>query len=165
MKDIIFVTAQPDVPYFHWQVKLYTHNFIEKGIDPCQIHVIFGLTNGQKEPSEGALELCNYGFNVHFYYDERIGKNYIPSIKPYLISRWLYEHPQYGKVFFLHDADIIFRELPDFNKLMKDDVCYLSDTIGYIGYNYITDCCERYERAHPKSEKGQLLKEMADVVG
>ena len=51
MDEIIFVTAQPDVPYFHWQVKLYTHNFIEKGIDPCQIHVIFALTNGQKEPS------------------------------------------------------------------------------------------------------------------
>jgi hypothetical protein len=165
MKDIIFVTAQPDVPYFHWQVKLYTHNFIEMGIEPCQIHVVFGLTNGQKEPSKGALELCDYGFNVHFYYDDRIGKNYIPSIKPYLISRWLYEHPQYGKVFFLHDADIIFRELPDFDKLMSDNVCYLSDTIGYIGYNYIMDCCKRYENVHPKSEKGQLLSEMAGIVG
>ena len=48
MEDIIFVTAQPDVPYFHWQVKLYTHNFIEKGIKPCQIHVIFGLQNNSK---------------------------------------------------------------------------------------------------------------------
>ena len=34
MENILFVTAQPDVPYFHWQVKLYTHNFIEKGIKP-----------------------------------------------------------------------------------------------------------------------------------
>ena len=165
MEDIIFVSAQPDVPYFHWQVKLYTHNFIEMGIEPCQIHVVFGLTNGQKEPSKGALELCDYGFNVHFYYDDRIGKNYIPSIKPYLISRWLFEHPEYGKTFFLHDADIIFRELPDFDKLMSDNVCYLSDTIGYIGYNYIMDCCKRYENAHSKSEKGQLLSEMANIIG
>jgi hypothetical protein len=124
MEDIIFVSAQPDVPYFHWQIKLYTHNFIEKGINPCQIHVIFGLTNGQTEPSKGALELCDYGFNVHFYIDDRISKNYIPSIKPYLISRWLFEYPEYGKTFFLHDADIIFRVLPDFNKLMNDNVCY-----------------------------------------
>jgi len=77
MEDIIFVSAQPDVPYFHWQIKLYTHNFIEKGINPCQIHVIFGLTNGQTEPSKGALELCDYGFNVHFYIDDRISKNNI----------------------------------------------------------------------------------------
>jgi hypothetical protein len=165
MEDILFVTAQPDVPYFHWQVKLYTHNFIEKGINPCKIHVIFGLTNNQKEPSEGALELCDYGYNVHFYNDHRNNKSYIPSIKPYLVSRWLFEHPEYGKTFFLHDADIIFRELPDFNSMLNDDMCYLSDTIGYIGYNYIMDCCERYEKNHSSSEKGQLLKEMSDIVG
>ena len=95
MEDIIFVTAQPDVPYFHWQVKLYTHNFIEKGIKPCQIHVIFGLQN--KQPSQGALELCDYGFNVHFYEDNRDVKTYIPSIKPYLIYQWLKEYPENGK--------------------------------------------------------------------
>jgi len=34
MDSLLFVSAQPDVPYFHWQVKLYVHNFIEKGINP-----------------------------------------------------------------------------------------------------------------------------------
>ncbi len=34
-----------------------------------------------------------------------------------------------------------------------------------IGYNYILDCCNRYEKAHPKSEKGQLLKEMSNIIG
>lgn len=33
-EDIIYVTAQPDVPYFHWQIELYVHNFISLGIDP-----------------------------------------------------------------------------------------------------------------------------------
>ena len=49
MENILFVTAQPDVPYFHWQVKLYTNNFIEKWIKPCQIHVIFGLQKNKLE--------------------------------------------------------------------------------------------------------------------
>ena len=146
MKDIVFVTAQPDVSYFHWQVKLYVHNFIKKGINPSQIHVIFAMVHGKNEPTSGATELLNIGINVHFYQDLRSVKSYIPSIKPYLISKWLEEFPQYGKCFFLHDADIIFRELPDFNNLMNDDICYLSDTIGYIGYNYIIDCCRRYEK-------------------
>jgi hypothetical protein len=48
---------------------------------------------------------------------------------------------------------------------LKDDVCYLSDTLGYIGYDYIVDCCKRYERNHPNSEKNQLLSEMAEVIG
>lgn len=165
MKDLLFVTAQPDVPYFHWQVKLYVHNFIEKGINPNKIHVILGMVHGKTEPTSGGLELLDLGVNIHFYKDDRIKKTYIPSIKPYLISRWLKTNPEFGKCFFLHDADIIFRELPDFESLLKDDVCYLSDTIGYIGYNYIVNCCKRYERFHPNSEKNQLLNEMASVIG
>ena len=165
MKDIVFVTAQPDVSYFHWQVKLYVHNFIEKGINPNQIHVILGMVHGKTEPTSGGLELLELGVNIHFYKDDRIKKTYIPSIKPYLISQWLKNSPEYGDCFFLHDADIIFRELPDFKTLLNNDVCYLSDTIGYIGYNYIIDCCRRYERQHPTSEKNQLLNEMTSIVG
>jgi hypothetical protein len=82
-----------------------------------------------------------------------------------LISNWIQSNPKFGELFFLHDADIIFKDLPNFEELLKDDVCYLSDTIGYIGYDYIMDCCNRYEQHHPNSEKGQLIKEMADIVG
>lgn len=165
MKKILFVTAQPDVPYFIWQIKLYVHNFIENGIDPNQIHVILGLVNNNDEPSEDSLKLTEFGINVHHFFDHRRKKHYIPSIKPYLISKWLQTNSEYGNLFFLHDADIIFRELPNFDELLNDDICYLSDTVGYIGYDYIMDCCGRYERQHLNSEKGQLIKEMADVVG
>ena len=165
MKDLVFVCAHPDVPYFHWQTKLYTHNFIEKGISPENIHVLFAMVNGNTIPTEDGLKLKDLGINVHFYIDDREQKSYIPSVKPFLISKWLLEYPELGKSFFLHDADIIFRELPNFKKLMEDDVTYLSDTIGYIGYDYIIDCCDRYEKQHPKSEKNQLINEMADVVG
>jgi hypothetical protein len=162
--DLVFVSAQPDIPYFHWQVKIYIHNFIEKGINPNQIHIIFSIVDGEK-PTLQSLELKTYGVNVHHYVDEREQKHYIPSIKPFLIYKWLEENPQYGKSFFLHDADIVFRELPDFNQLMGNDMNYLSDTIGYIGYNYLMDCCQRYESRHSNSEKGQLIQEMVNVVG
>lgn len=165
MENILFVTAQPDVPYFIWQVKLYVHNFIEKGIKPSQIHVIFSIVHRDEDPTEESLELKKMGINVHHYRDERSKKNYIPSIKPYLIYKWLEQYPEFGKMFFLHDADIIFNRLPNFQLLTEDDISYLSDTVGYIGYKYIMDCCQRYEHHHPNSEKGQLIKEMADVVG
>jgi hypothetical protein len=165
MKDILFVSAQPDVPYFIWQIKLYVHNFIENGIDPNQIHVVLGIVNNTEKPSEESLKLKEFGINVHHYTDFRRKKHYIPSIKPYLISNWIQSNPKFGELFFLHDADIIFKDLPNFEELLKDDVCYLSDTIGYIGYDYIIDCCNRYEQHHPTSEKGQLIKEMADIVG
>ena len=165
MKKILFVSAQPDVPYFIWQIKLYVNNFIDKGIDPNQIHVVLGLVLGKTEPSKGAKELVNLGINTHFFIDNRVKKHYIPSIKPYLISKWIQSNPDYGKIFFLHDADIMFRELPKFNRLLNDEVSYLSNTIGYIGYDYIMDCCKRYESKHPNSEKGQLMSEMVEVIG
>ena len=165
MKNILFVSAQPDVPYFIWQIKLYVHNFIENGINPSQIHVVLGIVNGNQKPSDESIRLKEYGINVHHYVDERRKKHYIPSIKPYLISKWIQSDPEHGRLFFLHDADIIFNRLPEFNELLNDDICYLSDTIGYIGYNYIIDCCRRYETQHPSSEKNQLINEMADVIG
>jgi hypothetical protein len=115
--------------------------------------------------SEGANSLKELGINVHTYKDGRTNKTYIPSIKPYLISKWLEQYPQFGNCFFLHDADIIFRELPNFDELLNDNISYLSDTIGYIGYEYIVDCCRRYEKQHPTTNQGQLLQEMCDVIG
>lgn len=165
MENLLFVTAQPDVPYFIWQTKIYIHNFIEKGISPSQIHVIYGIVNRDGTPSQESLELKKFGVNIHHFQDERSKKNYIPSIKPYLISKWIKLNPKYGKLFFLHDADIIFRKLPNFEKLTNNDTIYLSDTVGYIGYNYIIDCCRRYEHNHPNSEKDQLIQEMANVIG
>lgn len=162
---ILFVSAQPDIPYFHWQIKIYVQNFISLGINPNQIHVILGIVNKNTEPSEESLNLKNIGINVHYYKDEREQKHYIPSIKPYLIYNWLKEYPEFGKCFFLHDSDIIFRKLPNFEKLLFDDLIYLSDTIGYIGYNYIIDCCRRYESKHPNSNQNQLLQEMCDIIG
>ena len=165
MKDILFVSAQPDVPYFIWQIKLYVHNFIDKGIDPNQIHIVLGLVQGKTKPSDESKQLEGMGVNLHFFLDERSKKNYIPSIKPYLISKWIQSNPKYGELFFLHDADIIFNRLPNFDDLLNDDKNYLSDTIGYIGYNYIMDCCDRYETKHQTSQKGQLINEMVEVIG
>ena len=164
-ENLVFVTAQPDVPYFHWQVRVYTQNFIDLGIDPSKIHVIFGMVQGNTEPTEDSLKLKELGINIHHYLDDRQRKHYIPSIKPFLIYKWLEQNPEFGRCFFLHDADIIFRNLPDFDKLLSDDIIYLSDTIGYIGYDYIVSCCDRYENQHPNCEKNQLLQEMVDVIG
>lgn len=84
MGDIIFVTLQPDVPYFHWQVKPYTYNFIEEGIKPCQIYVIFGLQN--KRLNQGVFKLCDYSkiiskslliaYNLTHRYKHLFGQNF-----------------------------------------------------------------------------------------
>jgi TusA-related sulfurtransferase len=165
MKDLVFVCAHPDIPYFHWQTKVYTHNFIEKGIKPENIHVLFVMVNGSTEPTEESLKLKDLGINVHHYLDDRKNKRYIPSLRPLALSRWLKEYPQFGKCYFYHDGDIIFRELPDFDKLLQDDIVYLSDTLGYINYDYILSCSRRYEKQYPQLPKDELLKIMTDTIG
>lgn len=165
MKDVLFVSAQPDVLYFHWQIKIYVHNFLQKGIDPNNIHVLFSLKDDKTQPSDGAIELLKFGINIHFFVDERDKKNYIPSIKPYLVSKWLEKNSDYGKLFFLHDADIIFRDLPNFEKMTTDDKIYLSDTIGYLGYDYLKNCCKNYEKEYENCLNEQLIDEMCEVVG
>ena len=165
MDDLIFVTAQPDVPYFHWQIRLYVHNFVSKGINPKNIHVIFSIPEQHKEPTDESIELLKLGIQVHFFNDDRDNKHYIPSIKPYLISQWIKRNENYGKLFFLHDADIIFRELPNFEDLIKDDVLYLSDTIGYIGYDYLKNCSKNYETKFQNCKNEELIDLMCGVIG
>ena len=56
MEDLVFVSAQPDIPYFHWQTKIYVNNFIDKGIKPDKIHVLFVMVDRDQE-SEESLKL------------------------------------------------------------------------------------------------------------
>ena len=116
---MLFVTSQPDVPYFHWQIRVYVENFIKNGINPNDIHVLLAIVVPNTQPTNESLELKNLGINVHHYFDDRENKKYIPSIKPFLIYKWLKQYPEYGDCFFLHDSDIIFRKLPNFDKLFN----------------------------------------------
>lgn len=164
-KKLLFVSAQPDVPYFHWQCEVYLNNFINLGIPKKNIHVLFSSTNSSKELSDGAKKLLKYTPNIHFYLDERDKKHYIPSIKPFLIHKWIKENEKRGQLFFLHDSDIIFNYLPNFDNFINDDIIYLSDTRGYTSFSYIMDCSERYKKHHEVLDNGQLLREMCDVIG
>jgi hypothetical protein len=86
MEKILFVSAQPDVPYFIWQIKIYVNNFIESGIEPQQIHVVLGLVNGEKTPSKNAEQLKELGINIHFFVDDIIFYNDLKLTKDELFN-------------------------------------------------------------------------------
>jgi hypothetical protein len=163
MQELIYVSAQPDIQYFHWQCEIYGFNFLEQGIKPENIHMIFGMVNTNK-PSQYAMNLKKKGFNVHFFEDKREDKTYIPSIKPYLISHWLKKNPEYGEFFFLHDSDIIFREKPNYEKFLDDKICYLADTKSYISYDYLKNCENNYSKVY-KLQDFEMINGMLDIFG
>lgn len=160
-KNMVFISTQPDNAYFHWQVEVYMHQFSKFGIqDNC--YILFAYPGS--EPSEGAKNLKKIYKNVYWYKDERENRSYIPTIRPHLLAKFFKEYPHLAKNFLYHDADIIFTKLPDFSLMLNDNISYLSDTVGYIGYKYIMDCCKRYKAKYPELADDDLFLGMCKVV-
>jgi hypothetical protein len=162
--NTIFVSAQPDEIYFHWQVEVYLYQFAKHGIeDRC--YALFGYRD---TPSAYALELQKKFKHILLYKDTRdrnIPNYYIPSIRPHLLKQFFAEYPDLGKSVFYHDSDIFLVRLPRFELLLGDELNYVSDTVSYIGSNYIEECQARYTAVHPEAAKDPILTRMCTCVG
>jgi hypothetical protein len=161
--NIIFISAQPDITYFHWQVELYMYQFAKHGIgDRC--YAIFGYTG--TKPSEYVVELSKR-YNIYFYKDTRdtsVPHYYIPSIRPHLLKQFFQEFPELGKCVFYHDSDILLSSLPKFELLLNDDYGYLSDTSSYINYTYIHTCGNRYKAVHTSIVDDDIFTKMCECM-
>ena len=141
---MIYVSSQPDAPYFHWQVEVYSKNFIRKGIDPKDIHAIFLI---QKEKTQGLLEL-EKRLPIKIFCYEIEPRTYVAMYKPQGMAK----HSQYlRQKFFYHDSDIVLIE-----PLQLETLCtckwYGSDCRAYLGVEYI------------KSKGESLLEDMANSI-
>lgn len=161
MDNLIFISAQPDQVYFHWQVELYMYQFSKHGIqDKC--YAIFGYTGDS--PSEYIVNLSKK-YNIRWYKYENTNSSYVPIIRPTILKHFFAEYPHLGKNVFYHDSDIFLVKLPNFNILLDDDIGYLSDTVSYIGYDYIKSCCKRYQSKYPDLPEDDLFVKMCKCVG
>ena len=166
-----FVSAQPDQRHFVWQTDVYLNNFISLGIPPQHCVALFGVDPG-KEPSDDLRSLCQRypTTDIQIYTDTRHpeGRGYAPSIQPHLICKMLEQYPdRAGPLTFYHDCDIAFRRLPDFDRMVAEypDACLLSDTLSYIGYEYLHVHCEAIRAEQPQVPEDELIHLMCDVVG
>jgi len=161
--NMIFISAQPDVEYFHWQVELYLYQFSKHGIGH-RCYALFGYQGDG--PSEYAQSLAKR-YNVFLYKDNRdfSQKNfYIPSIRPHLLKKFFKEFPKLGRTVFYHDSDILFVKLPKFENLVNDDYGYMSDTSSYINHTYIKTCCQRYKAVYPELSDNHILEKMCEIM-
>jgi hypothetical protein len=161
--NTIFISAQPDHVYFHWQVELYMYQFAKHGISD-QCYAIFGYTGDA--PSKYVLELSKR-YNIFFYKDSRdtsVPHYYIPSIRPHVLKQFFKEFPQLGKSIFYHDSDILFQSLPKFELMVNDTIGYVSDTSSYINYTYINTCAERYKEVHTSLPDNDIFTKMCECI-
>lgn len=136
---MIFLSACPHETFFLWQYKVQLYNFKSIGINLSDVHILVGVQTGfQKDFSDFNILSSKFGANVHFYEDERRTRSYPPSIRPYLINKFVQENPQFINVrTFYHDSDIVLSRNLDWEEMSEHKV-YLSDTDGYLGFDYLS---------------------------
>jgi len=133
---MLYLSAQPASDYYAWQVEVYLTNFIACGINPTQIMVVCSIED--TIPTRWRILQDTYPANFYFYKDDRNDRRYIPSIQAHILAKHFYSFPHLSKEsIFYHDCDFIFTRPFDFRPYLNDDVWYFSDTISYIGAEYI----------------------------
>lgn len=150
-----FVSAQPDSDYYIWQLQVQMNNFKKFGIEKDAIILL--AYNPKKGINPAAREFKkSTKAKVIFYDDDRNPDEhaYVPSIQPRMLKHFAvrFDHEIRTERIFYHDADMLFKKLPDFDS-MNNDVTYLSDTTSYIGADYI------------KSKGLPTFKKMCSIVG
>jgi hypothetical protein len=155
MKKLRFICAQPATIYYVWQVEVMLNNFMQMGINPNDVDIVCWKENGVI--SEEWSKLANgYAARFFFYDDTRETKHYISSIRPNILKQHFKEFPDLNqRAIFYHDCDIVITKFPDFlEEYTEDDNnWYISDTISYIGHDYIV------------SKGEEVLDRMCDIVG
>lgn len=132
-----YICAQPATQYFGWQIDAMLYSFVSTGVRMEDVHVVSAIENGI-DPYFNKLIEKYPGVVFSFYEDTREYKGYIPSIKQHLLYKHFTAFPYLEKqAIFLIDADVAFTKPLNLDHLLIDDVWYVSDTVSYIGYDYI----------------------------
>lgn len=152
-----FITMHPALLRFYWEDCTWVTNLLNLGVSREDI-VIVTTDLKDKVGVDYPQKIKDiYGVQVFEYKDTRPQKalNYAPSIKPFLWTQLLTYNPEMAQYdYMITDSDVIFREIPNFNKTpVNAHTWYGSDTEGYTGVTYM-------------DEKGSdFLERIAPVLG
>lgn len=155
-KNLRFISAQPAIPYYTWQVEVMLNNFMEMGINLNNVDIVCWKKDGIISDAWSKLA-NNYAARFFFYDDNRITKDYISSIRPNILKQhWKLHSELKDETIFYHDCDIIFtKPISEWitDDMINDEKWYGSDTRWYIGHDYIL------------SKGDDVLTKMCDIVG
>lgn len=148
MKELKIITCQPNDRLFCWQLRVQLHNLRKYGLSGNYTALIWlhndrvGAETFKDEWAKLVLDYPEAEFR--FYEDDtnellRLIKmmNYIPLLRPWLLNKYFTEYPALKNDAILYmDSDVVFTKRPNLERLLQDDVCYLSDTKSYIAASY-----------------------------
>jgi hypothetical protein len=148
--SMVLICAQPCLPYYAWQVEVMLTNFEEKGLDKYDIRCLFAYNKYEEDWENNIIEMKKIEkrfkkvAKFYFYQDTRVFPlHYVSSIRPHLLKKHFLEYPELSsRRVFYHDCDIVFTKTPTFFDLIPNELnnWYVSNTIDYIGADYIIKC-------------------------
>lgn len=145
--------AQPSVLRFRWELEVLLTNLKQFG----DFDIVLLFT--QHDDTIPPLLEKKYGVSCFVYPDERPApdRKYLPSVRPFLLWQYLKQDPARElEQYFYIDADIIFRQWPDFATFPNDpSKVYGADVSGYLDANYVAKC----------QDGPTILAEMAKICG
>lgn len=158
-QNLIFINACPFSDYFKWQQDVLLTNFREHGISN-QAHVLIWYKEGGNLGSWYQLVQKYREVKFFFYKDEGVDEGfYIPQLRPQVLKQYFEAHQDASdKVFFYHDADILFNYLPDFEQLSLGKINWQSDTSGYLDYDYLSR-----KEIEGKIENSEVVKHLCEI--
>ena len=116
----------------------------KNGISGNNIDILVAWNSNDDTNTPEVIEAWNKLSNTYnyvrffFYEDTREDMSYIPSIYFNILKQHIKAHPELvDQPLFLHDSDILFTKPVDFSSMLNDKIWYLSDTVGYIGTQYV----------------------------
>ena len=171
MKDLRFVCVQPDDTYFTWQVHLWLESLRELGHSDKAIVLIYIPPN--REKNNKWQQVIDLYPEAEFYFYKDVADLikyipiYIPILRPWTLWKHFKEHPELSeKAIFYCDSDVLFTKDFNIDKLLEDDVCYLSNTNSYINASYFASkekdvLPEKLEQYKTRD----ILAEIMSVIG
>jgi hypothetical protein len=149
---MIHIIAQPKIEYYTWQVEVVINSILTQMPDNT-IQIICASYKDTPTNRWKILELTYPTVQFFYYEDTRMNPRYISSIRPHIIEKHFKLFPNLAsEVIFYHDSDIVFNKPLNLEHYYNGDDWYLSDTISYIGYEYI------------QSKGDDVLELMCDIV-
>lgn len=178
MKELQIITAQPNDLYFNWQLRVQLHNLRKYGLSDKYTALVWkhnDRANKEVFQKEWDQLQRDYPEAKIVFYEDPSGElhrmirmfNYIPLLRPWLLSNYFRENPELKEKAILYmDSDVVFTNKPNLDDLLVegDDSCYLSDTKSYIAASYfdskvkdvLPDQLEAYKRTDVLND---LMKE------
>ena len=154
---MIYISVQPDLDIFLWQLQILLRRMYQLGVLKKDIQVIWGysIKYGINTNVHEFIERNSAYANFFYYPDERQSTQYASSLRPHIMAKHFKVHPELqNETYYYHDADLLFRELPDVVSLSTGNIWYVGDTKGYLGYGYLKNCLS-----------DEAIMKMAAIVG